>query len=271
VVTGAGSGIGRALATRMAAEQMRVVIGDIDADAARETARLMADETPGAETRVAAVDVRDPDAVLRVADDVFDAWAQVDLLCNNAGVFMGGYLWSQSLEELRFVVDVNLWGIVHGIQAFVPRMIEQGTEGHVVNTASVAGLFGSAFAGPYNISKFAAFAATESLAGDLIASGSKLRASVLCPGVIRTGIAYAAKRRPDLQGRSTGRDEQFVTDLLVDMVEQGVDPAHVADCVIDAVRAERFLVLTHEHHADYLYRRAEELAARQLPTIADFT
>jgi NAD(P)-dependent dehydrogenase (short-subunit alcohol dehydrogenase family) len=150
-------------------------------------------------------------------------------------------------------------------------MIEQGTEGHIVNTASVAGLFGTPFAGPYTVSKFAAFAATECLAGDLIAAGTQLRASVLCPGIIRTGIAETARARPDREGRSVGADEQFVNDLLVDMVETGLEPAHVADCVVDAVRAERFLVFTHDHHAESLRTRAEELVERRLPEVVDFT
>jgi NAD(P)-dependent dehydrogenase (short-subunit alcohol dehydrogenase family) len=269
VVTGAGSGIGRALALRCAEERMRVAVADVDGPAGEETVRLVGEA--GGEARSWVVDVREADAVQAFADEVFAAFGQVDLLCNNAGVFVGGHMWAQSLEQIAFVMDVNVWGIIHGIHAFVPRMIEQDTEGHIVNTASVAGLFGTPFAGPYTVSKFAAFAATECLAGDLIAAGTKLRASALCPGIIHTNIASTARSRPDREGRSVGGDEQFVNDLLVDMVETGLEPAHVADRVIDAVRAERFLVLTHDHHAESIRTRADQLVDRQLPEVVDFT
>lgn len=271
VVTGAGSGIGRALAQRFAAEGMRVALGDVDEAGTAETAELIAAASPGAAATAVHVDVRHAAEVQAFADQVFAEWGQVDVLCNNAGVFAGGYLWDRPIAELELVLGVNLWGILHGIQAFVPRMIAQDTEGHVVNTASVAGLFGSPFAGPYNISKFAAFAATESLAGDLVASGSKLRASVLCPGIINTHIAQDAHDRPAREGSESSAEQQFVTDLLVDLVKSGKDPAHAADCVIDAIRAERFLILTHDHHAEFLRRRGEELAERMLPTVADYT
>jgi len=270
-VTGAGSGIGRALAIRFATEGMRVALGDIDDAGMAGTVAQINDAVPGAVTLCASVDVRHGAEQQTFADEVFGAFGQVDVLCNNAGVFVGGYLWDRPVEELALVLDVNLWGVLHGIQAFVPRMIAQGTEGHVVNTASIAGLFGSPFAGPYNLSKFAAFATAEALAGDLIASGSKLRASVLCPGIINTNIAKDAQARPAREGTAERADQQFVTDLLVEMVDKGKDPAHVANCVIEAIRAERFLILTHEHHADFILARAHELAARELPTIADYS
>jgi NAD(P)-dependent dehydrogenase (short-subunit alcohol dehydrogenase family) len=271
VVTGAGSGIGRGLARRFAAEGMRVLLADIDDAAAEETAALIAGSPGATETRVRQVDVSDEAQVAALADEVFFDWRRVDVLCNNAGVFLGGYLWDRSEEDLAFILGVNLWGILHGIRAFVPRMIDQDTEGHIVNTASVAGLFGSPVAGPYNISKFAAFAATESLAGDLVLSGSKLRASVLCPGIVATHIAERAAARPTKTGRPLAADQQFVTDLLNDMVPGGMDPADVADRVVDAIRAERFLILTHDHHAASITARAAELADRQLPSVVDYT
>ena len=270
VVTGAGSGIGRALAVRFAAEGMRVALADRDQAGMDDTVALISDGSPGRETLTEVVDVRSADQQRAFADRVYGSWGQVDVLCNNAGVFVGGYLWDRPIAELELVLDVNLWGILHGIQAFVPRMIEQDTEGHIVNTASVAGLFGSPFAGPYNISKFAAFAASEALAGDLQASGSKLRASVLCPGIINTNIARDAQERPAREGFRSPADQTFVTDLLVSMVDEGKDPAHAAACVVDGIRAEQFLILTHEHHAGYIVDRARDLEARALPALADY-
>ncbi len=199
------------------------------------------------------------------ADDVFDQWGQVDLLCNNAGVFLGGYLWDRHVEDLEHILGVNLWGILHGIRAFVPRMIAQDTEGHIVNTASVSGIFGSPLSGPYNISKFAAFAATETLAGDLVLSGSKLRASVLCPGIVSTNIATRALHRPEETGRPLTDDQRFVTEMLIDLVPTGLDPAEVAGIVLDGIHAEDFLILTHGHHAESITSRAAELTTTPSP------
>src|SRR5690606_26132374 len=131
---------------------------------------------PASDVLVEPLDVTDAAAVDAHAANVFARFDHVDLLCNNAGVFSGGLLWERADADLQFAFGVNVYGILHGVRAFVPHMIERGVLAHVVNTVSVAGLFGSPFAGPYSVSKFAAFAATESLAGDLVASGSAVRA-----------------------------------------------------------------------------------------------
>jgi NAD(P)-dependent dehydrogenase (short-subunit alcohol dehydrogenase family) len=181
-------------------------------------------------------------------------------------------MWERPPEDFAYCLDVNLWGILHGIRAFVPRMIDQGTEGHVVNTVSVAGLFGSPYAGPYGISKFAALAATEALAGDLVATGSAIRASALCPGIISTGIVENSDRnRPAESVTDYTEDRRFVTDHLASIIGDGVDPAHVADVVVRGIRGDDFLFLTHDHHAAPLVTRGEELAARHLPTMVDFS
>lgn len=264
VVTGAGSGIGRGLALRLAAEGMRVVAADIDAARASETAALAPDLLDAQR-----VDVTSLDSMRVFADGVFERHGQVDVLCNNAGVFVGGFLWDRTDDEFQHVFGVNLWGILNGIRAFVPRMIAQDTDGHIVNTVSVAGLFGSAFSGPYNISKFAAFAATETLAGELLATKSKLRASALCPGIIATDIVNAEAKRLADTGTETG-DQQFVMSTMSDIVPTGMDPAEVAGAVLDGIRADRFLILTHPHHAAHLPSRAEQLAAGMLPTSVDY-
>jgi NAD(P)-dependent dehydrogenase (short-subunit alcohol dehydrogenase family) len=272
VVTGAGSGIGRALAGRFAAEGMRVAVADVDAAGLDATAEALVDATPGLELVAVPTDVRDAEQVGALADRAFDAFGQVDLLCNNAGVFVGGLMWERPPEDFAYCLDVNLWGILHGIRAFVPRMIDQGTEGYVVNTVSVAGLFGSPYAGPYGISKFAALAATEALAGDLAAVGSRIRASALCPGIISTGIVENSDRnRPADSVTDYTDDRRFVTDHLASIIGDGVDPAHVADVVVRGIRGDDFLFLTHDHHAAPLVTRGEELAARRLPAMVDFT
>jgi NAD(P)-dependent dehydrogenase (short-subunit alcohol dehydrogenase family) len=270
VVTGAGSGIGRALCLALAGEGMKVAMADIDGDALAESASLIQADVPSSETLTQLCDVADAAAVDALADAVFDRWKLVDVVCNNAGVFVGGYIWERPDEDFEFVFGANLWGILNGIRSFVPRMMGQGTEGHVVNTASVAGLFGAPFEAPYAISKFAAFAATESLAHDLKAVGSRITASVLCPGMIDTNIVRSDRLRPERLATEVTEDQKFVTQYLADVITGAMPPAEVARAVIAGLRAERFLILTHESCASELTDRVEALVARRLPDVPEF-
>jgi NAD(P)-dependent dehydrogenase (short-subunit alcohol dehydrogenase family) len=270
VVTGAGSGIGRALCLGFAAEGMNVAMADIDADALGGAAATVGAGSPSVEVMTCRCDVSDRSAVDALADSVFDRWGQVDVLCNNAGVFVGGLIWDRPDADFEFVFGANLWGILNGIRSFVPRMIDQGTEGHVVNTSSVAGLFGAPFEAPYAISKFAAFAATESLAHDLQSAGSSIKASVLCPGMITTNIVTSDRLRPPRLATDLSEDQKFVTDYLAGAVAGGMDPAEVATTVIAAIRAEQFLILTHDSYARALAARYEALIARRLPDLPEF-
>jgi NAD(P)-dependent dehydrogenase (short-subunit alcohol dehydrogenase family) len=270
VVTGAGSGIGRALGLGFAAEGMRVALADIDTHALAETVAVAEKELPSTDVMAQTCDVSHAEDVIALADAVFGRWGQVDVVCNNAGVFVGGLIWDRPAEDFEFVLGANLWGILNGIRAFVPRMIAQGTEGHVVNTASVAGLFGAPFEAPYAISKFAAFAATESLAHDLQAVGSRIKASVLCPGMITTNIVASDRHRPDHLVTDVTDDQKFVTDYLAQAVAEGMAPVEVARIVIAAIRAEEFLILTHDSYAQELTDRVEALVARRLPDLPEF-
>jgi NAD(P)-dependent dehydrogenase (short-subunit alcohol dehydrogenase family) len=170
VVTGAGSGIGRSLARRLAEEGMRVVLADVE-----EEALFTAVGELGGDVVGMAADVTSFEDVEALASMAFATFGAVDVLCNNAGVFQGGLLWDCSDADFEWTLGVNLWGILHGIRAFVPRMLAAGTEGHVVNTISMAGLASTPFSGPYNVSKFAAMAATECLAHDLATTGAPTR------------------------------------------------------------------------------------------------
>ena len=270
VVTGAGSGIGRALALGLAAEGMRVAMADIDGDDVQESAELARARFPSCEVMAQVSDVSRAESVDQLADSVFDRWGQVDVLCNNAGVFVGGFIWDRPTADFEFVFGVNLWGILNGIHAFVPRMIAQGTEGHVVNTASVAGLLGAPFEAPYAISKFAAFAATESLAHDLEAVGSSIKASVLCPGMITTNIVDSDRHRPAPLATVVTEDQKFVSDYLAQAVAVGMDPAEVARIVVAGIRAEVFLILTHDAYPAQLRERLQSLLAGRLPPVPDF-
>ncbi|MGI8552639.1 MAG: SDR family NAD(P)-dependent oxidoreductase, partial [Dehalococcoidia bacterium] len=186
VVTGAGSGIGRAMAAKFAAEGMKVVLADVQEDALAE----VESELRGRDASVLAVlaDVSKIAQVENLARRTLESFGAVHILCNNAGVSGGGRAtWDATEADWQWVLGVNLWGVIHGIRVFVPIMLNQGTEGHIVNTASVLGL-SSGPGAPYGVSKHAVVRLSEGLYYDLLARGSRLRASVLCPGMIATRI-----------------------------------------------------------------------------------
>ena len=195
VVTGAGSGIGRALVQRFAREQMRVVAADIEATALAETVDGLAD------TSTFVADVSEFDDVDALAEHAYETFGATDVLCNNAGVFAGGFMWERPPSDFEWTLGVNLWGILHAIRAFVPRMIAAGTPAHIVNTTSMAGMCTNAFSGPYTVSKFAAQAATECLAHDLRAIGAPISVSAVVPAAVDTRIATSSRNRPDAARR----------------------------------------------------------------------
>jgi NAD(P)-dependent dehydrogenase (short-subunit alcohol dehydrogenase family) len=272
VVTGAGSGIGLALASRLSAEGMRVALADLnDTALAKAEAHLVAAGAAPDAVLTHVCDVRQEADVAALADHVFAAWGQVDVLCNNAGVFVGGLLWERPPEDLDFVLGVNVRGMLHGVTAFVPRMLVQDTEGHIVNTCSVAGLLAAPFSGPYVASKFAALAVTESLALDLAAIESKLKVTALCPGMVQTNLAaQSLETRPAELASPVTDDAAFMNEILTQYLTEGIKTDDVAGQVIDAIRAEQFLVITHPHHAEALRLRTEQLLAGQLPDPGDY-
>ncbi len=177
VVTGAASGIGRALAETFGREGMKVVLADVEPGALAETARALA--ATGVEVLPVETDVTKQDEVDRLAARTLDAFGGVHLVCNNAGVFAGGLSWSQPLADYQWVLGVNLWGVIHGVRTFVPIMLERGDEGHVVNTASMAGLTANPYAAAYHVSKHAVLAFSEVLYHELRGTGAKIGVSAL--------------------------------------------------------------------------------------------
>ncbi|HKA93729.1 MAG TPA: SDR family NAD(P)-dependent oxidoreductase [Acidimicrobiia bacterium] len=270
VITGAGSGIGRAVAGRAAAEGMRVVIADVELGALEEAAAEV--EAAGAEVVVAPTDVSRPDQVDALAAIAYERFGGVHLLCNNAGVFQGGITWQRELTDWEWVFGVNFWGVLHGIRSFVPRMLEGGDEGHVVNTSSLAGLLTVAYSGPYVTSKFAVLALTECLAHDLRAQGAPIGVSVLVPGLVDTKIAYSMRNRPDEPpSEAQAPDHHFVEQALRDLTgERGLAPAEVAALVFDAVRGDRFYVTTTDVTEDMLRERFDAIVAGEFPPPAQF-
>lgn len=259
VVTGAGSGIGRAMVEHYASLGMKVVAADIDGPAAEATA-----EAAGGEVVAAAVDVASAVEVESLAEDVYKRWGAVHLLCNNAGVFQAGLCWQRSVDDWDWTLGVNLYGIIHGIKRFVPRMLAGGEPGHVVNTSSVAGFVAAPFTGPYNVSKVAAFSMTESLAHDLAAVGAEIGASVLCPSAIRTQIAHTDRVRPG-GPTNEGEDAAGVRQSLFAMTESGIDPTEVPPIVLKGIADGDFLIATKPSYRQQIQARFDALLDRGLP------
>ena len=262
VVTGAGSGIGAALARGFAAEGMRVLAADIDEAGAKSTAAAIGGEAVGT-----VVDVADGASVAALADQAFGEFGQVDLLVNNAGVFQGGLSWERSVEDWDWTLGVNLYGIIHAIRSFVPRMIAQDTEGHVVNTASVAAFVAGPTSSPYVVSKCAALSITECLALDLKLVGSKIGASVLTPSSFDTGIAATARVRPERFGRDESDDGKGTVQALTSLTAQGMEPEAAVAPVLRGIRDDEFLIPTKPSYQEQIRNRYDALLERRLPDL----
>ena len=254
VVTGAASGIGEALADLLREEDMTVV--GVDVEGGDDVFRT--DVSRAADMR-------------SLADHVYERHGRVDILCNNAGVFAAGLMWERPASDFTWVLGVNLWGILHAVREFVPRMIAAGNDAHVVNTVSMAGLCTNAFTSPYTVSKFAALAATECLAHDLAAVRAPIKVSAVVPGAVNTGIARSSRNRPIELAREDTDDASFADQALHDLITtNGAPPAEVAAMIVAAIRAEEFLVPTRPSYTTQLQQRYEALAAKQLPPMPAF-
>ena len=231
VVTGAASGIGRALADRWADSGMKVVLADVE----QEPLDVARDELDaiGAEVLAVRTDVGDAAQVDALAAATLEHFGAVHLVCNNAGVGGGGPMWETLLEDWKWVMDVNFWGVVHGIRAFVPHLVAQD-EGHVVNTASVAGFAYAPMMGPYNASKAAVVAISETLAAELAMQGSKVGVTALCPGWVNTRIHESDRNRPG--GPDANEELAAGRQMLAEILKAGTQPDEVAHLVAAAVR-----------------------------------
>jgi NAD(P)-dependent dehydrogenase (short-subunit alcohol dehydrogenase family) len=257
VVTGGASGIGLALVERLVAEGMRVVLADVDEPRLRDvTARL---SEGGADVASEVCDTSSEAAVGDLAEAVLARFGAAHLLVNNAGIIGIGDAWTEPMSLWHRVVGVNLYGVVHGIRAFLPIMTEQGV-GHIVNTASMAGLVAVPGAAPYNVTKHGVVALSEGLFLELAAIGSPVGVSVLCPGFVRTRLA---EPEPTEVASPIGA---LMGDALRAGVEAGVPPEDVAAQVVDAVRAGRFWILTHPDMRELPVERMRRAAAQENPT-----
>lgn len=249
VITGGASGIGKAIAIDLARRGVNLMLADVEAGALRvaaEEARIL-----GVEVHTQHCDVSRREAVLELADAAFAALGRVDLLFNNAGVAMGGALQDVRHEDWQWVLGVNLWGVIHGIEAFVPRMIAQGGAGHIVNTASMAGLIASQGLGIYNTSKYAVVGLSETLAKDLRDTG--IGVTVLCPMGVQTRITESERTRPqtlDYEG-----DHHASPDLL----GRYLTPEQVSAMVMQAIEARQLYLPTHHEGREFWERRAQRI------------
>ena len=268
VITGGASGMGRAFADRFAAEGMKVVLGDVEEpELARAVDELKA---AGAEAVGVHTDVAELADVEALRDLALEAFGAVHVVCNNAGV-AGGSVIDSPIEAWRWVLGVNLWGVIHGCHTFLPLLLEQD-EGHVVNTASIAGLAGAAGLGVYCTGKFGVIGLSESLFHDLAARESNVGVSVLCPGFVNTRIFESHRNMPD-HVRAAVTPDPGADEVTRTVVGFGIPPADVADQVLAAVRERRFFVLPHERAAlrigeDHIkWMRGDEAAALDLESL----
>jgi NAD(P)-dependent dehydrogenase (short-subunit alcohol dehydrogenase family) len=244
-VTGGAGGIGLALGRAFAEAGMKVMLADIEVDALAAAVEGL--RSPGSDVRGIPCDVADAGSVERAAKATCEAFGNVHVVCNNAGVAAAGGIDTISLESWRWVLEVNLMGVLHGIRAFLPHIRAHGEGGHIVNTASMAGLQSRLGFSPYVASKFAVVAMSEGLAGQLEPFG--IGVTVICPGYVRTRIGESGRNRPERYGVAQTLDPASPAAVLVaqiaERLQSGLDPSEVAKLVLNAVREDELYVFTH--------------------------
>lgn len=270
VITGAASGIGRAMAETFAAQGMKLVLADVEVDALDRAATELSATT---EVLAQRCDVSDPTAVDLLRDATVDRFGTAHVVANNAGVSAGGPVWAHSPADWNWVLGVNLLGVVNGIRSFTPLLIEQN-EGHIVNTASMAGLTSPPFMSIYNVTKHAVVTLSETLFGDLALAGATgVGVSVLCPGWVQTRIHEADRNRPVDPGAPSAdaapaEDAAGLREIISGLISNGLAPEDVAAMVLDAVQHRRFYILTHPDWKPMIADRVRRIVDGEDPAIA---
>ena len=274
VITGSAGGIGRGLAERCVAEGMKVVLADVEEALLRKTESDL--RSKGGDVTTLIIDVSRPEEVQRLADHTLERFGAVHLLCNNAGVGAGGLVREHTLKDWQWVLGVNLMGVIYGVHTFLPIMLKQGTECHIVNTASVEGLWSRLRSACYQVSKHGVVALSEVLKLELAFEEKKVGVSVLCPGAVNTGIVDSGRNRPvHLQNPAeslpvlTPEMEKRIAEVR-QAFAAGMAPLEVADHVFKAIREDRFYILTHPELNDRIQKRIGRILTDGIP-LPDFT
>lgn len=269
VITGGASGIGRAMGELFLSSGMQVVLADIERDALDRTVS----ELSGIGQCIGVVtDVSKAEDMEALADKAVNAYGGIHIACNNAGVFAGGLLWEESLADFRWQMDVNVWGVIHGIRTFIPIMKAQDTECHLVNTASMAAVTAMPYSGIYHMTKHAVLAMSESLYHELSFHAPHVKVSVLCPEAINTGISNSERNRPEIysgDGNIVETDERLmVSQALNDSVSAGIGPEVMAQRVLDGIIDERFYLFSDEAWRNAANIRLDDVREARNPTFA---
>ena len=268
VVTGAASGIGRAIAERLAAEGMTLVLADIEEQA---LAKVEGDlKAKGTTALAVPTDVSKAGDVEALAKKTIDAFGAVHVVCNNAGVGPpGGPMWERTVADWQWVLGANLWGVIHGIRTFIPIMRAQDTEGHIVNTASMAGLASAPWMGIYNVTKHAVVTLSETLYQELALMGVNVKVSVLCPAWVDTRLMDADRNRPaELQNpaqEAGGAQPDPIREVIRQLLATGLSPEQVAEDVFKAIRDEKLYILTHPEFKEAIRTRMENILEERNP------
>lgn len=270
VVTGAASGIGRAIADRCAKEGMNIVIADIEENPLNTAKEEL--QATGASVTAIKTDVSKAEDVETLAKETIETFGEVHLLFNNAGVGTTSTIWECSLDQWRWVLGVNLWGVIHGVRVFTPLMLKQNTECHIVNTASISGLDYNTYMGPYGVSKYGVVTLSESLHLELADIDSKIKVSVLCPGIVKTRIIESPRNRPpwyvessDIVSSEALSKLQVLEDAMSG--QDSLTSEEVADKTFKAIREERFYVITHRSTFADIETRMNNILQERNPTL----
>jgi len=270
VITGGTSGIGRAIAERCADEGMKVVIAGMDVSALEKTENDL--KVKGASVLALKIDVSKLSQVEELAQRTISTYNEVHFLFNNAGVEAGTTIWESSISDWQWVLDVNLWGVIFGIKVFVPLMLGQKNECHIVNTASTAGFNAGPGLGIYKVTKHAIVTLSETLYYELAARESKIRVSVLCPGWVKTSILQSERNRPS-ELRSPQRPVKSnlqdieIEKMIYEGVTTGMEPTVVADKAFNANRLDKFYIFTHPEAKPLIQARMEDILNESNPRI----
>jgi NAD(P)-dependent dehydrogenase (short-subunit alcohol dehydrogenase family) len=267
VITGAGSGFGREFALMGASLGMNLVLADVQTEALAQTEQMAS--ALGAQVLARKTDVANAEQVQALADAAFERFKGVHLLFNNAGVATGGLVWEQSLADWQWVMGVNVMGVVHGIKAFVPRMLAQAERSHIVNTASVAGLLSAQTMAVYNVSKHAVVTLSESLFQDLRITQANIGVTVLCPAFVPTGIHQSERNRPqDLRNEAPPTESmRAAQEASTKAVTSGkLTARQVAEMTFDAIRENRFYLITHPKILKSVELRMQDVLSQRNPS-----